>query len=174
VSTTAYSNRVDLQFSGTLVLYGDFLDYTKYSVTGGTVAVDVTSISAAGDILSVYTTEPKNGESLTLHLPTMTLEDVSSNVFYGPFTFNYTSVGVAPYIAMATPLDGHTLKVIYSEAVVSSDALDITNYSCPGLTISAAVYETDSVYILTTSTQDPGASYTITVTNVRDLKNNPV
>lgn len=174
VSTTVYPNRVDLTFSGNTLLLGDVADYTQYSITGGTVPVTVTSIEAVGAILRVHTTEPKHGESLTLTIPTMTLKDTSLNIYYGPFSFVYTSVGVAPYIALAASLGGHSLKVIYSEPVVAADALDIANYSIPGLTVLGAAYETDSVYILTTSLQTPGTSYTVTVTNVRDLKNNPV
>jgi hypothetical protein len=75
---------------------------------------------------------------------------------------------------MAYSLDGHTLKVIFSEAVVEADALDTANYSIPGLTVLGAAYETDNTYILTTSLQSPNTSYTVTVTNVRDLKDNPV
>lgn len=172
VSTTGFANRVDVVFSAAVTLQGDCADYTNYSVTGGTVAVTTTSVAAVGATVSVYITEAKDGEVLTLHLPTMSILDGALAPYYGPYDLTFTSVGVDPVIALASSVDGHTLRVVYSEAVVEADALDTANYSIPGLTVVSIVKETDSVYLVTTSLQTPGAAYTLTVSNVRDLASN--
>jgi hypothetical protein len=80
-----------------------------------------------------------------------------------------------PYIASCQSVDARTLDVIFSEVVVESEALVISNYIItPTLTVSA-IQKLDSVsYRLTTSKQTELLPYTITAIGIHDLNGNLV
>lgn len=73
----------------------------------------------------------------------------------------------------------HTqVRVTFSEPVVMTTdpngALNLSNYSIGGLTISAIEALTPQQVLLTTSSQTPNFLYTLTITNVEDLAGNPI
>jgi len=80
---------------------------------------------------------------------------------------------VSPTISSIVVVDAFTLRVIYSEAVVSQEAVNPTNYSFNGgLTVQSITEETAASYLVKTSQQTPAFSYTLTVNNVHDLFGN--
>lgn len=94
-----------------------------------------------------------------------------------PTSYSWTTVGdiVAPAISRVDVIDAFTLRVIYTEAVEAAGALDPANYAFTGgLTAQSVTQETDATYIVTTSQQTAGVSYTLTVSNVTDTSGNPI
>ena len=84
----------------------------------------------------------------------------------------------APVIWSAFSPQGTQVQITYSEPVVmtaaANGALNIANYTIPGLTITAIVSLSTASVMLTTSLQTPGAPYNLTVINVEDLSGNPI
>lgn len=90
------------------------------------------------------------------------------------YTWNSSS-DVPPFILNVEVLDAFTLRVIYNEAVVTAEATNVTNYSfTSGLAALQIISESSSVYVVTTSQQTAGQSYTLTVSNVHDLNGNVI
>lgn len=88
---------------------------------------------------------------------------------------NGGAVGESPlFISIVAPIDGIHVKVIFSEAVVQSEALNPVNYSIPGLSVQGVMYETDFTYVVTTSAQDVGVEYFLTASNIHDLNGNRI
>jgi hypothetical protein len=87
-------------------------------------------------------------------------------------------------LAYIAPIDGTHIRVIFSEAVVVSEALTTSNYviSIPGRggggggghglstpTVISVAQETDLTFILTTTPQDVGQTYSLTVSGIYSL-----
>ena len=88
-----------------------------------------------------------------------------------------------PFVAGATPptavnavaIDSTHVRVIFSEVVVEAGALEVTNYVIDnGLVAVSVSKEAPTQYILETSKQTAGVSYTITVSNITDEALNPI
>jgi len=83
-----------------------------------------------------------------------------------------------PIIVQVASPTHTTVRVTYSEAVVmtggANGALNVANYTIPGLTISGIVSLTAQQVLLTTSAQTPNFLYTLTVVNVEDTQGNPI
>lgn len=93
-------------------------------------------------------------------------------------TFTASGDTIRPVIYSVQAPQRNKVKVIYSEAVLmttdADGALNLANYSIPGLTIlNAASIAVDQV-MLTTSLQTPGQTYSLTISNVEDLNGNPI
>jgi len=91
-----------------------------------------------------------------------------------PTSYSWT-VGdsTSPSVSSVVVLDAFRIRVIYSEPVVSSEALIAGNYGfTAGLVATSVSEESSSSYIVSTSQQTPGQSYTLTVSNVHDLNGN--
>ena len=89
------------------------------------------------------------------------------------YTWNAIPDGLPPTIIGVAVLDAFTLRVIFSEGMVTSEATNTVNYSFTGgLVALQIVQESSSVYIVTTTQQVAGQSYTLTVSNVHDLNGN--
>ena len=73
----------------------------------------------------------------------------------------------------ATVADSTHIVISYSETVIG--ATDVSNYSADNnLVITEITYQGSNAYKLTTSFQNPGRTYTITVSNVTDLAGNAI
>jgi hypothetical protein len=83
---------------------------------------------------------------------------------------------VAPYILQVVSPKHTQVRVTFSEAVVMTNgvngALNIANYTIPGLTIINIVSVTDQQILMTTSPQAPDFLYSLTIQNVEDLQGN--
>jgi hypothetical protein len=79
----------------------------------------------------------------------------------------------SPLISAAAAEDATHVFIDFNESLNSTEAIDPGNYTISGLTISQAELLTgDRRVRLTTSTMTDGASYTLAVSNVRDLAGN--
>jgi hypothetical protein len=173
--------------SPTFGIYKDFFGANRSAPTFTAVAGAYLWIAtpSAGDIAT--------GSAYRFDAPALAYPSYYSGVFFansggvipppttglydGSFAIPFIAVAQPPTIIAAEPLDGTHLRVIFSESVMDVDALIAANYVITGgggLTVSAVVKESDRFYVLTTSEQIPGQSYTITVNNIRDQKQNPV
>lgn len=176
-SHVVYSNRIELTFNHPITLIGPALlaEYWSITETGSNAPMAVTSVTYAGSVITVYFTEGTGGAGYTLNLPFTGIRDNLDTVFAGPFTRSFNAVGVPPYIAQASSLDAFHVRVVFSEPVIVSDALTAGNYGIvPSITVYSVYQETPLNFVLVTSEQTTGTSYTVTVNNVRDLKQNPV
>jgi hypothetical protein len=85
---------------------------------------------------------------------------------------------VAPVILQVASPTHTSVRITFSEPVVmttgSNGALNISNYSIPGLTIVAISALTAQQVLLTTSAQAPLFLYTLSVANVEDLQGNVI
>jgi hypothetical protein len=94
-----------------------------------------------------------------------------------PVTLNYTVINgdAAPEVLSVQSLDARTVEVIFSKAMVESEALDPDNYSFdPALSVESVEKVTDKSYRLTTSKQVPLGAYTATITGIHDLDGNSI
>lgn len=175
-SITPALKLVTLHLSNFPVLDGPAADPSQYILTSLTgVVATVTGVDVSGQDLILTTTEMTNGQSYTLHIPNQGLIDTSNDLFQGPFSPSFISVGASPGINMIRSVDVRHIDVIYSEGMNEGDATDRANYSiAPSLQIVSIKKITDFWFQLTTSKQTIGQSYIVTVTGVRDLANNPI
>jgi hypothetical protein len=104
----------------------------------------------------------------------------------GGVTFEYTAGGetVQPYPYSVQGLSRILTRVVYSEAVqmdsnpsFTSSALNPANYALVGAgspTVVGVSQVNSSTVDLSTTTQTVGASYTLTISNVKDLNGNVI
>jgi hypothetical protein len=167
--------QLSVNLSATGVLTGDSLIPSKWVVTGGGTPVAVVAVAIFGTLITLTTTEQTDGASYMLLVPQGIVDFTTSNPCIGPFTWAFTGVGSLPTLAFARAIDARLLEVIFSKAVVNSEAVDPANYMITGgggLTVSAGSKVTDTTYRLVTSRQDPGQLYTVTASNIHDLFGN--
>ena len=83
-----------------------------------------------------------------------------------------------PFIVQVSSPKFTQVKITFSEPVVmtgaANGALNLANYSIPGLTLIAVSSLTAQQVLLTTSAQTPDFLYSLSVTNVEDLVGNPI
>ena len=94
-----------------------------------------------------------------------------------------TADNVKPTLARVTPEDTmHSVVVQFSEPIDPATGLNPANYSIPGLTVTGASFAVDTNLVdapshdavrLATSGQSDNTSYTVSVSNVRDIAANP-
>jgi hypothetical protein len=178
LSVTPYVDRIELSFDSNIILSGPALTPAQWPITAatpGTIVPTVTSIGVVGSTVTLYTTECTGGAVYYLHIPASGVTDFTFATFGGPWIHLYVGVGAAPFVALASAQDALHAKVIFSEAVVEAEALVAANYIITGgagLTVYNVTKETDLVYVLTTSLQVVGQSYTVTVSNIHDMYGN--
>ncbi len=81
----------------------------------------------------------------------------------------------APQAVSAVATDYTKAKVAFNEAMDEASATNASNYTIPGLSVSAVTKLSADTYELTTDTQTYGVDYTVTVgTAVQDLAGNPI
>lgn len=177
VSATEHAGYLDITLSEDIdPLSSLAADPANWTFSGGTVAVRALLVERiAPTVIRVYHSEPHAGDSLTVHVPYLGIVATNSDVYTSPASFTFTAVAVPPVATLAQPLDSRHVRVIFSESVIPYEALMTGNYSIsPPLDVLSVSQETERNYILTTSPQTSGTTYTITVTNVRDNSQNPV
>ncbi len=105
------------------------------------------------------------------------LEDITGDpqwIDLGDWTvpWNGTSVPwVTPVgVQIARSVDARRLELVFNQAVNSEDALNPANYSIsPSLGVLGVTRITDLNYMLTTAQQANGQSYTVAVSNIRNI-----
>ena len=117
-SNTPYSNRIVLTFSTNITLFGPGLlpeSWVFSSSTSGAPVPTASSVSYSTSTVTIYHTEARNGASYTLTIPFVGIKDGSNSPFMGPYSTDFTGVGVAPFVTLAAADDGYHVKVIFSE-----------------------------------------------------------
>ncbi len=157
------------------ILISSVLPASYWSITGGTIPIVISSVSASGAEITLTVNEGKAGEALTVHVPYNSIIADDESLFDGPLAIEYTSVAQSPVLVQAQVIDNTHVRVIYSEPVQSASATVLANYSINnGLGVISVVQENERNYIVETTTQVPSTTYLVTVTGVLDLNGNPV
>lgn len=79
------------------------------------------------------------------------------------------------FITLAAAVDGTRVRIVYNHAPIASQALNPQNYAINnGLSVFSVSQETVTTFVLTTSPQGPGVSYTLTASNIFDTNGNPI
>lgn len=104
------------------------------------------------------------------------IDNVQNGAPYVQFAGGGETVSPVIFNVVATRRNSVTVK--FSEPVVMSaggnGALNVGNYQISSLTVFAVSLVDDRTVQLTTSTQQPGTAYNLTVLNVEDLNGNPI
>ena len=174
-TVNVFEDRLEAVFSTTMQVQGLAAVPANWYITSLTPAVPipvVASIIVAGNTIKLYTTEARTGVAYILNFPLLGIKSTLNDDYMGPWTYNYVGNGIEPFVSLAAAEDGFHVQVIFSESVLESEALIAGNYNIPGLTVYGVSKITDLVYLLTTSLQTVGASYTVTVSNIHDGQGN--
>lgn len=149
-------------------------EFTISTSTGNPIKVIKIEMESANQ-LRLYTEEQTTGATYTLEIPRVGIISVTGNPLNTPYQFNFTGQGVPPVFAMVRPVDARTLHVIFSEAVLESDATNPANYTItPSLPVLSATKITDRHYELKTLKQNELTTYSVEISNIRDLAQNLV
>jgi hypothetical protein len=169
-------NYIDIFFSTDLTASGPAVDPNEYTITplDGGGAQTVTEVTVGTNYIRLTTTEHKDGALYSVTMPVAGyLSTGDGGQFQGPFTNEYTGVGLEPGLIMVRVIDARTIDVHFNEAVMESDATDPENYTItPLLEVVSIAKVTSSVYRITTSRQVEDTAYTITSHDIRDLRGN--
>lgn len=176
VSPTGGASTIHLTYSLPPYISGDAAVPANWIITGSGVPVTVTSVTTSGNDIVLGVTEQTQGASYQVTMPAgiSGISGVSYIALSGSFVANFTGTGIAPTILIAFPEnDAYKVDVIFSEAVVDTEALVAANYSINnGLQVYSVDKLSDSSYRLHTSQQTAGVVYTLIVSNIHDLKGN--
>ncbi len=175
LSAEASATQLVLTFDASMVVLDPAEDPAVWLIdTVGGVAVTVTGVTVEGGIIYLDIGEQTEGETYTLTIPEDYVLDVSGR-YPTDLEVEFTGYGIAPTMPIARSIDARTLRVVFSEDVMTEDAILPENYTISGgLTISAVESVSATTYVLTTSKQTAGEEYTITAVDIRDLAGNPV
>ena len=115
-------------------------------------------------------------EALTSHLlPGSTGAKLSSG---SGVTFYANGDTVNPTVLQVASPKHTQVKITFSEPVVmttaANGALNLSNYTIPGLTLIAVASLTSQQVLLTTSAQVPDFLYSLSIFNIEDLSGNPI
>lgn len=169
-SITSYESYLLVVFNTSLDVSSNVLRTDSWSVSGGGRPVSVRDVSMhSASTIRIDVTEQTDGETYVLHFPEVGILTLFGEKFYGPFEENFVGAGSGPSILMVRTVDARTLEVFFNEAVNPGDALNSANYSIDnGLQVVSVTKVTPVQYLITTSKQVEGISYTVTASNIRD------
>ncbi len=176
-SITINPTSIIITFSDDISLAGDATIPGNWVITpsGGAVAVTVIGLSVVGADLTLTTTEATIGGSYSLGIPIGVYRTIDGYPLLPPYAQAYTGEGTAPTVSQIVVLnDARTFDVVFSESVLTAEALLKANYGVsPLLTVDTVTKVQDNRYTITTlEAQIPGQLYTVTVSNVHDLYGN--
>lgn len=135
----------------------------------------ILNISVTINTVSIITDEQKNGETYTITVPNTGIIDNNNLSLQAPFTKTFTGVGKTPKIAYLRNIDEETVEVGFDSAMNTADALTLSNYSFTNsITPISASQVSQSIYRIKTTKFNPNSSYTLTISNVRDLVGNSI
>jgi hypothetical protein len=171
LSTLTPNNIVlGLVFSDNVQLIGPAANLSNWVITVvGGVAVSVTGVTASGPNVTINTTPHTSGAAYTLTVPVGVVSTTNGSSYLAPTANAYTGNGAGPGISSASPMDARTLQIVFNEPVLVGDATNPASYTItPTLQVLGATFQTSTSYVLTTSRQTPGTTYTI-VSTVRSI-----
>ena len=132
------------------------------------------SVAVSGATNATYTVDVSLSDNGAVFYAVVSNSDDGTdyNATSASASLTVTADTSAPELLNAACLFPDGVRVLFSEPVSSATALDLTNYSISGLTISAVAFgASESVVILTTEEQTYGATYTLSVSDVQDVSN---
>jgi hypothetical protein len=144
----------------------------NYIINNG-VFVNSASVSADYKNVTLITSSHSSGTFFV----TANVRDQAGNLIStNQKTSHYISDFTPPNLLSAVLLDSLNLELIFSEALDSVSACSIGNYSInSGINIvNAVLYSGLTKIKLTTSIHTLGQNYTVSVQNVKDLRNNVI
>lgn len=163
----------DLLFSAPVVsLTADAADYTKYGLavadTTSSLA-SITGVSIVAGNVRLTTTQCTNGGLYKITLPAVGFFD-GGDVFVGPYSMNAVAVGLLPQALSARAIDARLIEVVFNEAVVQTEAMNVANYAItPTLAVHSVSFVNANTYRIVTDRQTRGTVYTVVVSNIHDI-----
>jgi hypothetical protein len=177
-SVVAIAGQITINFSSVPILTGVSNTPAGWTVSppmGNFAPVAVLTLSVVGNAVILTTSEQTGGGAYTLNVSQSTIFATNGTAFTGPFGQAFTGVGSPTPIAAAISIDEHTLEVIFTKAVIASDAVNPANYVLsPTVPVLSVDILAPNTYRLHTGPQAPGTMYTLTASNIRDLAFNPI
>jgi trimeric autotransporter adhesin len=181
-SITATPNTVVLVFSADV----DNLQVNPGAWTVGIIGnpvnvapVTVTAVSVVGATVTLTTTTQTGGATYVLNVPPGAIFSVTGYPWLGPFAQDFTGGAGLTNTFVVKVIDAQTLLVTFQRPVLETGthgALQTVNYSLnednPAILGVTAV--TAAQYLVFTMPQTYGTEYTLTVSNVWDVFNNPI
>jgi hypothetical protein len=178
VSATGVNRAINLLFAANVFVTSAGLNPDNYSIstaTPGAVVPTILSISYLNATVTVHTTDQTIGASYTLHMPPGAIADAMGGIIWTTTSVNFTGASSSPLVITAYAQTGTQFVLIFSEEVIESSATDLTHYGIvPALDIHSITKVNATTYIMNTSQQIPGQSYTVTITGVIDTAHNPI
>lgn len=143
-------------------LTGNSMVAANWLIAGPT-AISVVAVAVVGLTVQLTTTHPfQIGGTYQLTIPSGIMNVDLDLSFAGPFTPTFLGAGDTCNIILAVAVDARLLQVTFDKAPGAS-ALVAANYTVDhGLQILGAAKQSDFVYLLTTSHQLIGTTYTVT------------
>lgn len=145
---------------------------SNYTISNG-ISVSTAALNTAGTQVTLTTTAHTAGQTYTLTVANV--KDVSGNTIQASNTAQYTMPDItAPSLSNAAISNATTVVITFSEKVSTETANSISNYSVSnGVTVSSAQLNTAGTQVtLTTSVHTEGQTYTLTVSNIKDMAGN--
>jgi hypothetical protein len=170
-------NALDLVFGTNVLLTVLGADITNWAITSGTgYAISVVTVAQTSPTtIHLTTTNQTIGGTYTLNFPTGGVTDAISLVGNQAYNLAFTGIGISPSLLSAVPINPNTVRLVYNEAVKTSEALVLTNYAInKGLSLRSVKQESGVSFLLTTTNMTPNVLYTVTVSNIHDIAGNPV
>ncbi len=146
-------------------LTGDAATASKWTITGPT-SETVNAVYVSDRTLVLRTTHPTQlAGSYTLNVPNGVVGGGSA-AYRGPFALGFTGPGDTLTILQANAIEAYKLQIVLN-APPSTTVYNPANYVMTGgISVVSVAKSTDLVYVLTTSHQLIGSSYSITCPGV--------
>ena len=174
---------LEVGFPFSVVQSVDILKAANYTIGSppGSPALTSTlaSFTSANSVSLAYSGEMTNGANYTLTIASGTAKSVLDGTGNTGSPVAFTGVASRPTATVVTSVGNQLVLVQFSKSVrmVSSsntdDALHAANYSIPGLTVSS-VSPVSSTRVNLNTTVQSVISYTLTLSNIKDLAGNLV
>ena len=152
---------------------------SNYSISDG-IQVLGTILNSNETVVHLITTTHQKDKTYTLSVSNV--KDKDGNAIAAGSSKSYTLTGTPPGPGDTTPpqltyvsvVSLTELDVIFSEVIQMSSAESVSNYSINnGVQVQQAkLNSSQTVVRLTTSAHQPGTTYTLSVSNIRDLAEN--
>jgi hypothetical protein len=170
-------NYLDIQFTdplAPLILQAASVEFWRFATTSEIKIVPTSVEIVGGNTVRIHHSEGHAGDIHTIYFPANGLASLGGAIYDGFDSALFTAAGAPPNFTILQSVDVRTVRVIFNEAV-TDEALVATNYSItPTLRVFSVARVDARTYLLTTDTQVPGTTYTLTVINVRDGSGNIV
>jgi len=158
----------------------DVEDHTNYSFTGSVALTPTNAVRTQADPTLVTVTVNEMTDSASYQVEVDSAVEGSDGTVIDPNnrTASFSGIGVQPQVSSAVALDSTTVRITFNEAMKNDAALTNTaNYAIAGPTSPSNVSVnrvSPTIVDLTLTELLQGGSYTVTVSNVVDVAENPI